>query len=190
MISKRNNTKFVEVLIAGWLDKLGLPHCHNWWQSINCCNTCCRITTHLPLLLLFPCSIYRLYIQYTPSTHATHLRHRFVIKIVIAHNGFITIALSRRVSVSFLALALPSYLFRFYFGLHWGVLGGGQGSRVTTATPTLGHGPHRVSQSGRKTNLVFRLPQRNKFNNIFVFLRFVFYFFLSFNVFFSRFIVH
>lgn len=52
------------------------------------------------------------------------------------------------------------------------MLGGG---RVTTATPTLGHGPHRVSQSGRKTNLVFRLPQRNKFNNIFVFLRFVFY---------------
>lgn len=56
------------------------------------------------------------------------------------------------------------------------------GGRVSTATPTLGHGPHRVSQSGRKTNLVFRLPQRNKFNNIFVFLRFVFYFLFFFFV--------
>lgn len=85
------------------------------------------------------------------------------------------------------SLYLPTSFVLFRLALRGA--GGGQGSWVTTATPTLGHGPHRVSQSGRKTNLVFRLPQRNKFNNIFVFLRFVFYFlfffFSSFNVFFS-----
>lgn len=87
--------------------------------------------------------LYIAYICVQPA-HATHLRHRFVIKIVIAHNGFITLALSRYVFVSFLALSLYlRYLFRFCFGLH--TVGGGEGRvRVTTATPTLGR---RAAQS-------------------------------------------
>lgn len=134
--------------------------------------------------------LYIAYICVQPA-HATHLRHRFVIKIVIAHNGFITLALSRYVFVSFLALSLYlRYLFRFCFGLHTVGGGGGKGGlELPLQHLRSAAGPHRVSQLGRKTNLVFRLPQRNKFNNIFGFPPFCFLFYLffvllcSFNVF-------
>lgn len=187
MDRQRNNTKFVEVLI--------LQSCSTNWgcHIVTIDDNRSTVVTLVAGLRPTPTpipsppppapTVSLLYIQptYIQTAHATHLRHRFVIKIVIAHNGFISLALSRYVFVSFLALSLYLHSTSFSFLFRLALGNGREGDRVTTATPTLGR---RATQRRRKTNLVFRLPQRNKFNNIFGFppFCFLFYYFFCFVV--------
>lgn len=102
------------------------------------------------------------------TIYTTHLRHRFVIKIVIAHNGFITIGLINNVrtfvpivprSLALMCVLPPSALalsLSLSISLWRPALGEGYCNTYATRSS--------IRKTRRKINLVFRLPQRNKFS--------------------------